>query len=93
VRKGDFYPSALERGTRSQRALKLALTEIYVQGISTRKVKAITEQLCGFEVTSSQVSRATTQLDETFKPWRQHPFGQLPFVQMDARYEKGAKAV
>lgn len=88
VRSSEFYPSALERGTRSERALKLALAEMYVQGVSTRKVAAITEQLCGFEVTSSQVSRATAQLDETFKQWRQRPLGQMPFVQMDARYEK-----
>src|SRR6201995_1581287 len=52
VRSSDFYPSALERGTRSERAVKLALAEMYVQGVSTRKVKAVTEQLCGFEVTS-----------------------------------------
>ena len=54
----DFYPSALEKGIRSERALKLAVAEMYVQGVSTRKVAAITEQLCGLEVTSSQVSRA-----------------------------------
>lgn len=88
VRKGDFYPSALERGTRSERALKLALAEMYVQGVSTRKVAAITEQLCGFEVTSAEVSRATAELDEVFKQWRERPLGQMPFVQMDARYEK-----
>jgi putative transposase len=67
VRKGDFYPSVLERGTRSERALKLALAEMYVQGVSTRKVAAITEQLCGFEVSSSQVSRATAELDRVFQ--------------------------
>lgn len=88
VRKGDFYPSALERGTRSERALKLALAEMYVQGVSTRKVAAITEQLCGFEVTSAEVSRATAELDEVFKQWRERPLSQMPFVQMDARYEK-----
>lgn len=88
VRSSQFYPSAIERGSRSERALKLALAEMYVQGVSTRKVAAITEQLCGFEVTSSQVSRATAELDEVFKQWRERPLGQMPFVQMDARYEK-----
>jgi putative transposase len=88
VRSSQFYPSALERGTRSERALKLALAQMYVQGVSTRKVKAITEKLCGFEVTSSQVSRATSELDEVFKQWRERPLAQVPFVQMDARYEK-----
>jgi transposase-like protein len=88
VRSSDFYPSALQRGTRSERALKLSLAEMYVQGVSTRKVKAITEQLCGFEVTSSQVSRATAELDEHFKQWRERPLGQIAYLQMDARYEK-----
>ena len=88
VRSSQFYPSALERGTRSERALKLALAEMYVQGVSTRKVAAITEQLCGFEVSSSQVSRATAELDEVFQQWRERPLGQMPFVQVDARYEK-----
>lgn len=53
VREGGFYPQALEKGLRSERALKLALAEMYVQGVSTRKVAAITEQLCGVEVSSS----------------------------------------
>ncbi|HBY94755.1 MAG TPA: hypothetical protein DEP84_12495 [Chloroflexi bacterium] len=63
VREGRFYPPALEKGWRSERALRLALAEMYVQGVSTRKVAAITEQLCGCEVSSTQVSRATAQLD------------------------------
>lgn len=88
VRNCDFYPQSLERGSRSERALKLSLAEMYVQGVSTRKVKAITEQLCGFEVTSAQVSRATAELDEHFKQWRERPLSALPFLQVDARYEK-----
>jgi len=47
VREGGFYPEALEKGLRSERALLLALAEMYVQGVSTRKVKAVTEKLCG----------------------------------------------
>ena len=88
VRNSDFYPQALERGTRSERAVKLALAEMYVQGVSTRKVKAITEQLCGFEVTSAQVSRATAELDEHFNQWRERPLGEMAYLQVDARYEK-----
>jgi len=88
VRHGEFYPSAIERGTRSERALKLAVAEMYVQGLSTRKVKAITEQLCGFAVTSMEVSRAPADLDAVFQQWRERPLGAMPFVQMDARYEK-----
>jgi putative transposase len=73
VRQGDFYPSALEKGVRSERALKLALAEMYVQGVSTRKVAAITEQLCGFAVSSTQVSQAAAALDEQLEAWRQRP--------------------
>ncbi len=73
---------------RSERAVKLALAEMYVQGVSTRKVKAITEKLCGFEVTSSQVSRATAELDEHFKQWRERPLGEILYLQFDACYEK-----
>ncbi|KPL76593.1 transposase, partial [Levilinea saccharolytica] len=63
VREGGFYPSALEKGLRSERALTITLAEMYVQGVSTRKVKAITEQLCGVEISAMQVSRAAAQLD------------------------------
>ena len=70
VREGGFYPQALERGTRAERALKLSLAEMYVQGVSTRKVAAITEQLCGFSVSSGQVSLAAQELDATLADWR-----------------------
>lgn len=70
VREGGFYPSALEKGLRSERALVAALAEMYVQGVSTRKVKTITEELCGVEVSAMQVSRATAQLDQTLQAWR-----------------------
>src|SRR5262249_13806835 len=83
VRKGDFYPSALETGCRSERALKLALAEMYVQGVSTRRVAAITEQLCGFEVSSSQVSRAAAELDAALKAWRERPLGCFPYLYLD----------
>jgi len=88
VRGGGFYPSALEKGLRSERALKLSLAEMYVQGVSTRKVAAITQQLCGFEVTSTEVSRAATLLDEALEQWRNRPLGQFPYLYLDARYEK-----
>jgi len=64
TRDGDFYPSSLERGERSERALKLAVAEMYVQGVSTRKVAKITAELCGLDVSSTQVSRAAKLLDE-----------------------------
>jgi putative transposase len=83
----DFYPSALEKGVRSERALKLAVAEMYVQGVSTRKVAAITEKLCGLEVTSSQVSRAAQALDAELETWRNRPIGETPYLILDARYE------
>jgi transposase-like protein len=88
VREGGFYPQSLEKGQRSERALKLALAEMYIQGVSTRKVAAITEQLCGFEVTSTQVSRATAALDEQLEQWRQRPLSPMRYLYLDARYEK-----
>ena len=84
----EFYPSALEKGLRSERALKLAVAEMYVQGVSTRKVAAITEKLCGLEVTSSQVSRAAQALDGELEKWRTRPLGEAPYLILDARYEK-----
>ena len=88
VRQGNFYPDALEKGLRSERALTLALAEMYVQGVSTRRVAAITEQLCGTAVTSMQVSRASEKLDEILEAWRTRPLGRIVYLYLDARYEK-----
>jgi transposase-like protein len=88
VREGGFYPQALEKGLRSERALTLALAEMYVQGVSTRKVKAITEQLCGVNITSSAVSQAARQLDAELEKWRERPLGEYPFLFLDAYYEQ-----
>jgi transposase-like protein len=88
VREGGFYPGALEKGLRSERALMLALAEMYVQGVSTRKVAAITEQLCGTAVSSTQVSRAAALLDEVLQAWRTRPLGGVVYLYLDARYEK-----
>jgi len=88
VREGGFYPSALEKGMRSERALVIALAEMYVQGVSTRKVKAITEELCGVEISAMQVSRAAAQLDSVLQEWRERPLGEISYLYVDARYEK-----
>jgi len=88
VREGGFYPSVLEKGLRSERALTMTLAEMYVQGVSTRKVKEITEQLCGFEVSAEQVSRATAQLDSVLQEWCERPLGEIRYLYLDARYEK-----
>lgn len=88
VREGDFYPSALEKGLRSERALTMAFAEMYVQGVSTRSVAAITEKLCGTTISSSQVSRAAAKLDEVLEAWRNRPLGEYVYLYLDARYEK-----
>lgn len=92
VREGGFYPSALEKGMRSERALVATLAEMYVQGVSTRKVKAITEELCGVEVSAEQVSRATAQLDGVLQEWRERPLGEITYLYVDAVYEKVREA-
>jgi putative transposase len=92
VREGGFYPSALEKGLRSERALVAALAEMYVQGVSTRKVKAITEELCGVEISAAQVSRATAQLDDALQEWRERPLDEIAYLYVDARYEKVREA-
>lgn len=84
----EFYPSSLEKGLRSERALKLAIGEMYVQGVSTRKVTAILEEMCGLEISSAQVSRAASLLDEELEKWRQRPLGEFKMLILDARYEK-----
>jgi putative transposase len=88
VREGGFYPSALEKGLRSERALVTTLAEMYVQGVSTRKVKAITEELCGVEISAMQVSRAAAQLDAVLQEWRERPLEEITYLYVDARYEK-----
>lgn len=87
VREGDFYPGALEKGIRSERALKLALAEMYVQGVATRRVAQITEALCGYAVSATQVSRAAQELDRLLETWRNRPLGEFRYVYLDARYE------
>jgi len=88
VRTGEFYPQALEKGLRSERALTMALAEMYVQGTSTRKVNAIVESLCGSQVSSSLVSKATAELDPLLEVWRNRPLGEIVYLFLDARYEK-----
>ncbi len=88
VREGNVYPQALEKGLRSEPAFKLALAERYVQGVSTRRVAAITEELCGFTVSSTQVSQAAALLDEQLQAWRKRPLGRYRYIWLDAHYEK-----
>lgn len=88
VRSCEFYPSFLDKGVRSERALKLALAEMYVQGVSTRKVESILQELCGLQISSTEVSRAAKLLDEELTAWKTRPLQKHRFVFFDARYEK-----
>jgi len=88
VRGLSFYPQCLERGTRSEKALKLAIAEMYLKGVSTRKVEAITHALCGLDFSSTQVSRATKELDAEFDAFRNRPLGSYKYIFFDAIYLK-----
>jgi len=90
VRQGGFRPSVFERYQRSDRALVAALQEMVVQGVSTRRVGAVLEEMAGFEVSSATVSRAMAELDEELARWRGRRLDEHPYVYLiiDARYEK-----
>ena len=94
VRTAGFYPSALERGSRSEQSVNLALAEMYVQGVSTRKVIEVLQKLVGPEVSisSTQISRCTQKLDEGLEAWRNRPLEDTPYLLLDARYERVREA-
>ena len=83
-----FYPSLLEKGSRIDQALKSAIAEMYLQGVSTRRVTHVMEELCGLEVTSTQVSRLTARLDESLEKWRNRPLPEISHLLLDATYIK-----
>ena len=83
-----FYPSGLERGIRSDRALMTCAAELYVSGTATRKVENAFAHLGLDGLSSTQVSKANAALDPELKAWREQPIGEVPAVMMDAKYEK-----
>jgi len=88
-RQGRFRTEVFERYQRSEKALVAALAEMYVQGVSTRKVKAITEELCGHEFSASTISRINEHLDEELAKFAsRHLEEEYPYLILDARYEK-----
>ena len=91
TRESGFYPKSLEAATRSEKALRLALAEMYVQGVSTRKVTRILEKLCGLEISSSQVSKAAQGLDAEVQKFRSRELGPMQVVWLDAQYQKVRK--
>ncbi len=90
VRGSDtiFRTTLLEKGSRSDRALKAAISEMYIQGVSTRRVTKVMGELCGFDVSSTQVSNLTATLDEEFKKWRDRPLSEISHLFIDATYYK-----
>ena len=88
-RQGRFRTEVFERYQRSEKALVGAMAEMYVQGVSTRKVKAITEELCGHEFSASTISRVNQTLDEELEKFSQRKLEEAyPYLILDARYEK-----
>lgn len=87
-REGNFSTNLFERYQRSEKALVLSIIEMYIQGVSTRKVTKIAEELCGSEISKSQVSRLASNLDQELLAWRNRPLGIYPYLVIDARYEK-----
>ena len=83
-----YKPSMLESGSRVERSLKAAIAEMYLQGVSTRRVTKVMETLCGLEVSSTQVSRLTAELDDTFELWRKRPLPEIAHLIIDATYIK-----
>ena len=92
-RDGRFSTELFERYQRSERALVAALAEMYVQGVSTRKVKAITEELCGHSFSASSISTINKKLDESLAQFASRRLGEaFPYMILDARYEKVREA-
>jgi len=88
-RSGHFSTQVFEQYQRSEKALVAALAQMYVQGVSTRKVAAITEELCGHEFSASSISEITRRLDEQLRQFSQRALEQeYPYVILDARYER-----
>src|SRR3977135_3198354 len=88
-RTGRFSTELFERYQRSEQALVATLAEMYVQGVSTRKVKAITEELCGHSFSASAISAINKRLDESLDAFANRPLAEpFPYLILDARYEK-----
>jgi transposase-like protein len=92
-RDGRFSTELFERYQRCERALVATLAEMYVQGVSTRKVKAITEELCGHAFSASSISAINKRLDESLKAFAERPLAEpFAYLILDARYEKVREA-
>lgn len=89
LRSGEFSHELFERYQRSEQALVLTMMEMVLQGVSTRKVTKITEELCGTSFSKSTVSQLCKGLDEAVESFRKRPLEKrYPFVMVDAMYVK-----
>lgn len=90
TREGDFAPSVFEKYARCDQALVISMLEMVVNGVSTRKVTNIVEQLCGESVSKSFVSSLTQKLDPIVNEWSQRPLNTIyfPYLFVDAMYIK-----
>lgn len=88
--RGDvsFYPQAIEKGLRVERSLNVAICEMYIQGVSTRKVEPILQELAGVSVSRQKVSDVAMELDEELEKWRCRKLDWVQYMILDARYEK-----
>jgi putative transposase len=89
-REGTFSTRLFCRYQRNEKALVLALMEMYVEGVSTRKVKEVTEELCGTSFSKSLISSLAGSLDSELEAWRNRRLEAEahPYLFVDARYEK-----
>ena len=88
-RDGLFQTELFRRYQRSEQALVLSITEMYLNGVSTRKVSNIVEELCGHSISRSHVSQLTVDLDKKLNLWRKRKFNkEYPYLVVDARYER-----
>jgi len=88
TRGTDFYPNCLEKGLRSERALNVAIAEMYIHGVSTRKVEPIVKELCGEGISRQKVSQVAKELDEELEKWRNRELSKVPHMVIDAKYVK-----
>src|SRR5581483_5125255 len=92
-REGRFSTELFERYQRAEKSLVAALVEMYVQGVSTRKVKTVTEELCGHSFSASTISAAVKKLDGELKAFAERPLTEaFPYLILDARYERVREA-
>jgi putative transposase len=88
-REGNFKPELFDRYQRSEKALTISMIEMYLNGVSTRKVNNIVEELCGMSISKSQVSNLVTKIDDDLQQWRMRPLTAIYlYLLVDARYEK-----